>query len=488
MISILLLAALSQAPSFVGMPPDSVTTQNQTYWVDGAAGSDGYDCLFPNKPCKTIQGAANKIPKNLYHDVQVQVAAGTYAGAVFEGFTSRLPANVVTSYAGLRIQGTLGSPTLTSGTTSGTLTGYTAKSNATMPILTDSTQSWTVNELRGHFVQITGGTGFPGTASAPPIYPIISNTATTLTITSFTAQAVGSTYQIVTPTTVINSFGTLAPATGTPMATPIAAGALQFINCRGASFAVSRIRITPNATMTRGFVVGGGRVNFANVKCDIGTGGLFCFSAALGEPTGRTQFLSSAFTASAGNTFIAISGGTNASGSMQLSGNMFYVSAGSVFGVIAGPYNVLTGSANSFFGLRTALLLDGSNYNQFVDTNIDCNNVASSTGIEARASISNGGNGGAWAQSNSQMIINNCAVAAMRCEGNVHALIGANTTGTGNAVGIQMLYGAKMRIPASVTLTGTVEVQLDGTGTTLATMRAASPKLINNAYGTLIYE
>lgn len=86
------------------------------------------------------------------------------------------------------------------------------------------------------------------------------------------------------------------------------------------------------------------------------------------------------------------------------------------------------------------------------------------------------------------MIINNCAVAAMRCEGNAHAIIGANTTGTGNAVGIQMLYGAKMRIPASVTLTGTVEVQLDGTGTTLAAMRAASPKLINNAYGTLIYE
>lgn len=488
MISILLIAALSQAPSFAGMPPDSATTQNQTYWVNGATGSDGFDCLFANKPCKTIQGAANKIPKNLYHDVQVQVAAGTYAGAVFEGFTSRLPANVVASYAGLRIQGTLGSPTLTSGATSGTLTGYTAKSNATMPILADSAQSWTVNELRGQLVRITGGTGFPGTESVPPIYPIISNTATTMTIASFTAQAIGSTYEIVTPTTVINSFVVPAAASATPMSTPLVAAGLQFVNCHGASFAVSRIRVTPNATMTRGFVVGGNRVNLTNVKCDIGTGGTFCIVAVTGEPVARMQVLGSAFTASAGSTFVSVAGGGVSTGSTQLTANMFFASAGSLFGVYSGPYNVVTGSTNSFFGLRTAILIDGSNYNQFVDTNIDCNNVASSTGIEARASTSNGGNGGAWAQSNSQMIINNCATAAMRCEGNVHAIIGANTAGTGNAVGIQMLYGARMRIPASVTLTGTVEVQLDGTGTTLATMRAASPRLINNAYGTLIYE
>jgi hypothetical protein len=61
-------------------------------------------------------------------------------------------------------------------------------------------------------------------------------------------------------------------------------------------------------------------------------------------------------------------------------------------------------------------------------------------------------------------------------------------SGTGHSTAIALQRGARAEIGSASTITGTTEVTLDGTATTLAAMRAASPKLVTNTYGTIIYE
>ena len=106
-----------------------------------------------------------------------------------------------------------------SSATSQVLATGTSTAAGTTTTLTDSSASWTTNEWAGDFVttSVTGGS----------IYPIVSNTATTLTTsgTFSTAPAVGTTFTIIlnqaTPppdltvssSGVVTEDGTLAPGT-----------------------------------------------------------------------------------------------------------------------------------------------------------------------------------------------------------------------------------------------------------------------------------
>lgn len=62
-------------------------------------------------------------------------------------------------------------------------------------------------------------------------------------------------------------------------------------------------------------------------------------------------------------------------------------------------------------------------------------------------------------------------------------------SGSGNTNGVVLNKGARCQIASIVTSLGaTNEIVLDGVNHTLANMRAASPKLLTNTYGTIVYE
>ena len=174
------------------------TYSNLTLYVD-PTGSDSGACTSSGTgACATLGGALGKLPKNIRHTVQVNVAAGTYTETVqVTGFALSRPPNDTSASAALTISGTMGAPTLTTGTTSGTLTSTSM--SAPPSTVTDSGQSWTVDELKGRFLLMTSG------ARNGTYYPIVSNTATVLRLASIDILLVsGATYSIVEPKTVFS--------------------------------------------------------------------------------------------------------------------------------------------------------------------------------------------------------------------------------------------------------------------------------------------
>lgn len=168
--------------------PGTATTD--TYFVDGSTGNNNFNCQVSTTPCATIQGALNKVPKLLRNQVTISVAAGNYACFYISGFTTDNGFQQTTG--GLLIDGSLSNFAPATGTATGTATGGTAGTLPGFGTLTDSGQTWTVNNLRGKFIVITGGTG------SGQVRAISSNTATAITIVGiWTAPvAASSTYAI----------------------------------------------------------------------------------------------------------------------------------------------------------------------------------------------------------------------------------------------------------------------------------------------------
>jgi len=161
------------------------TSADFTYYV-ASGGDDTNDGLTGGTALATIQEAVDRVAalQDLGHAITVSIGEGIFVGAHLDGL------NLSKSGASLNVKGTLGAPTLTTGTTSGTAT-----SGTTTTKLVDSGQSWTTNELRGMFLLVSGQ------------YRVIySNTATEIYIhMARSGMASGSAYSIVVPKTIINS-------------------------------------------------------------------------------------------------------------------------------------------------------------------------------------------------------------------------------------------------------------------------------------------
>lgn len=159
------------------------TTEDITYYVR-SGGDDSNDGLTVGTALATIQEAVDRTPKLIRHSVKIDVGEGTFTGFYVEGF------DCIGAAGTFLVEGTLGNPTLTTGTTSGTATSGTTTSK-----LVDSGQSWTVNELRGMFLLVDGQ------------YRVIyKNTNTEVYIHQVrSGMKAGSTYEIVVPTSVIDT-------------------------------------------------------------------------------------------------------------------------------------------------------------------------------------------------------------------------------------------------------------------------------------------
>ena len=174
-------------------------------------GNDSNACLATTtSACLTIQGALGKLPKNLRHKAVINVAAGSYAGFNVSGFVSDLTTQQAT--AGILIDGTMVNSTPSTGTATGTATAGAGGANETFGTVTDSTQNWVTNDLRGRFIVLTGGTG------VGQVKVISSNTATTITAVGLfsPAPAGGTTYAIQDSASFISSCQLFPPsASGT---------------------------------------------------------------------------------------------------------------------------------------------------------------------------------------------------------------------------------------------------------------------------------
>lgn len=210
---LLLLCSASLAQGIANVPGDVLrtsslyTTASLTLYVD-AAGNDNNACTSAVLgACLTIQGALNKVPKNIRHAVLIAVAAGTFAGAKVEGFNIAHSAS--TAGASLTIQGTMVTATLGAGNASGTATGGTRGGEVATPAvhstLVDSGNGWTVNALRGYFVELTAG---PGSGASSSLKAIESNTATTAVAAGrYSATPTASTTYAIRDTATVISGG-----------------------------------------------------------------------------------------------------------------------------------------------------------------------------------------------------------------------------------------------------------------------------------------
>lgn len=475
--------------------PGSVTTAAMAIYVDGATGSDS-NIGSQASPLATIQAAVSLIPKHIYHGVDINLAAGSYAGALLDGFTVHSPASsdIATVNPYLSINGTLSAVTPATGPGTGTVSSFVGFSNATFAVVTDSTQTWTVNDLVGKFFQLTGGTGYTAGLASPNIYVIVSNTSTTATICSLLvagALDATTTYQISTTSTIMTTaYPTSASSVNSPAATSYSSSGtsdVMFTNCVGAGFSIQRLQFSLGTSNPRGILMGGtgrlrvygcrliGAAGAANgISCITNQGpagvlqlrqNYFGFTSGVGtcvQPVGSTGGSSLGYALDVGQCFF--SGGLSHILAIQTTGylqttSMFSGSSSVSFGISGCPAGQITTSRWTGCG-----------------TGINVGNGNSSTGV------------GPSTVSAQACDISSCTVGVSVSTFGFFQASATAVTGTANTTALSLTAGGRAKIGSGTTMTGTTEVSIDGVSNDYATMRAASPKLITNTYGTIYHE
>lgn len=457
--------------------PLPATTASMTLYVDGATGSDsnpGTALL----PYATIQAAINRVPKIVKHAVDINVAAGNYAGFSLSGFIVLPAVDGTASY--IAVTGTFTTTTgLASGTATGTLTGYSGPSGQVAHVFTDSTQNWAVNALRGKWIWISGGTG----SGSAAIYPIVSNTATAITGTQefITAPAAGSTYAILDPATNIIT-PIPAEAVNATGASNYAVGqSVRVVNSFGAGFVGSAVIIQKlnfaHTSLARAIALEGGSltVQWCKTSSNVQLGIAVTHSGRL-YATHNHFFSGTLGHISAADTAFD-------SGGLRVVANYFD----------AGPTGINTSalacsiSQNTFRAQTTASIRSAQGASGAVQTS---GNRIDGSAVGILCAPTNQG----WqpfAIGISFADISNCTTAAISLECPISMASVGGSSGTGNAIGIKITKGANIQVASNVTLTGTVEVQVDGTNTDLGTMRALNPKAypaVASPFGTRFYE
>lgn len=165
-----------------------------TLYMD-PTGSDTGTCTSTGTgACLTLAGAWSKLPSRIRHSVTINVAAGTYSTA-----TTTLSGEVqVINPASPSVTFNITGPsqvavTPATGTATGSITG-TATGGGILT-LSDSAQTWTVDDLEGRYARITSG------AAIGRLFPITANTATTLRLWAGAPPlpTIADTYSIESP-------------------------------------------------------------------------------------------------------------------------------------------------------------------------------------------------------------------------------------------------------------------------------------------------
>ena len=419
-----------------------------------------------SQPFRTIQAAIDSIGnKVIKSKVSIQVGAGTFDAFALDGsmFSTSGISTVIgpaQTSSGIEIVGTWVVPTLTTGTTSGTMTGALVDGAA---VYTDPSQTWTVNNLKGKYLLVNS-----------LYYPIISNTATTVTIATTTVS--GTSYSVWEHGTIIdNTVAYIDNGGGTLTARIVVANVDGPIN----SFIEIKAMKVNASNMTSGNVAITTRnasCVFSNITVErtagpaIGSYALHGLPSNIGlsrcviiHPASSSGMISSATPIARLNVVgCFFTGGTN-----QLA-----------TGVGASHYTISSTTFDS--AAASGLQISGENG---VLLSPGCRFINCATGVlmtSARA--------GSLFTTPSLFFsgCTNCVTATTTT-----LIMLGNCSGTGNTNGIVITKGGRVQIGSTATLGATTEISVDGVTSTLATMRGNSPKifpLTPNPYGTYVYE
>lgn len=439
------LAKLGSRVSFSvgGADAGDVITSPLTLYVE-MSGNDSNPGTV-DKPFKTIQKAisilSGKTINSASGGVTISVGLGTFDGFALDGIDIRSPR---TTEGGIVIKGTLqDATTLATGTATGTVT--TGISNG----FTDSGQSWTADDLKGKWVIFSGLTG------ASSIFPILTNTDTSLTLLGGIAVTTGWTYRIVECGTTVLSTYVYDAATANSK-TCIYVGA---INAQSTSqVEVRNVKCAISGSVTFGWAVimrhSSATLRLTAVEWD----GNSSVAAILPAP-GASLSINSVI----GRTTVA-----------QTNGMIASTSTGGVFGI--------SGASNFFMGPATpggtGIALSGASYCSL--TRLFFENFA--TGLSYGSSRI-----GSCADT---MGGKNCTnVISVGAGGLYSHFIGGHPLSSGNTNFLAVSKGGRVNVGSFATCPGaTNEISLDGVAYTLAAMRANSPKLVTNTYGSIVYE
>lgn len=430
-------------------------------------------------PFLTIQAALNALPKRLTlaNPATISVGAGSFAGAVINGFYIELG-------SWLQLVGTMTAATVT-GLQTGTLASATAGSNTsgTWATATVTGAGWTVDALRGKFIKITGGTG------SGQLRPISSNTATVITIPGAwsTTPNATSTFDIVEQATIINVDANRPAHLDSSSAA--FAGFVIYNNVSqnsNASFGSIYIDAFKMATSTRSYQIQNSQVlvrnNWFNQS---GSNTIINLGNRFGD-SGRLALMDSFIDANSTYTLntlgtvgayllrnVQTAGGLvqgNLNGTNLASGATVWVSSNSLINY----------SAEAIVGQALFVQSEGNKFNPGTAG-------AAKMGIRLGSQASPAIGGGFSYFTSSADDFSNCGVAVYAA-GMVQGTL-LTATGTSNTTAVKVENGAAVQISSTTTLTGTTEISVDGTASTLAALRAATPKVLSNPnYGTKVYE
>jgi hypothetical protein len=444
----------------------------------------------PALPVRQPAAALAQLPRRLRHRATIHLAPGHYQGFSVTGFLFD-PQDDGTQ-VGLALAGTFVPAALTTGTPTGTSTSA-ANGDSIAPswaVLVDSGQSWTPDDLRGRFLEITNGAG------AGQLLPIAHNDATSIWVltTLWSAVPAGSEYAlhdqgsvIDTPIQVPNALAAVGAAPRPPTsACVVVAGNLG--SPRIPYLRVERLKID---------LSGSGPASIgADVQATPVTALQHCtFTADQGvcvqsAGPGSSFRIQQCVIRMAGDaTGVALGGGTAVSGpSASIVGCLFDshaqgtgmldIGGGNNVTVLYCESNATTGvflSGPCFVTLeRTRFLGDGSCSQQ----------------IKARAQNGNPGHSVLQVRPGSGVEISGLAASnAVELEGPHCAIFDGALNGTGNLGAFRLSTGARVRLSAQSMITGVSEIVLDGgPAQTIAAMRAASPPYLRSELLTIIHQ
>jgi hypothetical protein len=441
-------------------------------------------------PLRHPGAAMARIPKRLRHMATVHLAPGHFNGFAIVGFTFEplLDGTPV----GIAIRGTLVDAAIATGRVSGTSTSAANGSNSApaWATLSDSTQTWTTNDLRGRFLEITSGPG------AGQIHVIAGNTATDISITGTTWTApVASGYVIRDEGSIVDvpiQIAGSVPVADGVASPPVNAGIAVAANL-GAPMNASYIRIDAvKITLTGRPSAAGIRVDppITISRCSFAQDAGVCVLA--GGPGGALRIQHCVFQTLSASVTGVVMGGSSL-GSPPASGavlNSLFVNGfqGPAMMAVGGGNNLVVSNCESSFttginmiGPCSVILTGGL---KFV-----CDGSSSQ---QLKARIQNNSPGGCYvllASGSGCDISGASRSSAVELEGPHAAIFNGNLNGSGSATAIRISQGARIRLSAGSTITAAEEIVMDGApGQTIASMRAASPRVLSNAYGTIVYE
>lgn len=455
-------------------------------WNITTAGNDTTGDGSVGAPFATPAGALAKF-RALYgtrvrYLVDFLIGPGNFPGFNVQGW--EMDPAVTSPPVGFRF---IGSWTVVDSGTFTTVTTGNTTADIVYSKVADSTKTWTVNQHKARFIRVNTGT------SALQILPIFSNTATEVVVPLVTAfGSVGGTYDIVEPATVINTAANIPPgvvaanaANQTP--TPLTNGIGVFLNKMLPSSAMIRfenIDIAP-ATCTFGVNIQGDPATFS--RCRSKPVALTSAAVNINGGFGAASFSQGVANPPSNQIAVNVAG----TGQVTLTQDLIYSTGGSsstsinvsIFGTLSATLCMLEPAS---FGIPVT----GQGVLTLSNTTITGGGAGVSQLIRSR--VVEGNSGSLFLFASALVLKDNPASTGLEIQGPAFASITA-LFASGSLYGVAVSQGGKVKLGPTSTVSsvgGLNDIILDDftAPTTLANMRAQTPKVLTNSYGTALWE